>query len=114
MQVSLLPTADIRRLAPEQPHVRPSDDYGGVNAAEAREHLARELEQRAAHHDCWKVRDAFDELAAWLKGEAVDEHPDLIVGDVSPERCEAILHGLEEQGVPTESGQWPSRWPSSD
>jgi hypothetical protein len=70
-----------------------------IAGAQAREHLARELEKRARAHEHWKVRDALDELAAWLEVEAVDAHPDLIVGDVSAERCEAILHGLKERGL---------------
>jgi len=67
--------------------------------AEAREHLARELAKRARHHEHEQVRDALDELAAELERRAVDEHPDLIVGDVSSERAAAVLAQMEEQGL---------------
>jgi hypothetical protein len=45
------------------------------------------------------MRDLIDELAAWLEAEAVDEHPDLIVGDVSHEHAERTFEALEEAGV---------------
>jgi hypothetical protein len=67
--------------------------------AEARERLAHLLNQRARVHGTREVRDALDELAEHLRSEAVDEHHDLIVGDVSAERAQAILEGLEEVGL---------------
>jgi hypothetical protein len=41
------------------------------------------------------IEDAADTLDA----EAVDDHPDLLLGDVSPERAAEILAGLVETGV---------------
>jgi hypothetical protein len=67
--------------------------------AAAKERLAHLLNRRARLHEQRQVRDALDELAAELNREAVDEHPDLIVGDVSSERARAILEGLEEVGL---------------
>lgn len=67
--------------------------------AEARAHLARELAQRARVHEQDQVRDLIEELAAWLEAEAVDEHPDLVVGDVGSERAAAVLAQMEEQGL---------------
>src|SRR5512133_4333980 len=72
---------------------------GQKAAAEAREYLARELARRARFHEQQQVRDALDELAAELDRQAVAEHPDLIVGDVSSERAAAILEQLEELGL---------------
>jgi hypothetical protein len=63
------------------------------------ERLAHLLNQRARVHGTREVRDALDELAEHLRSEAVDEHHDLIVGDVSAERAQAILEGLEEVGL---------------
>jgi hypothetical protein len=70
-----------------------------IASAAAKERLAALLARRAAGHEQRQVRDALDELAAELSREAVDEHPDLIVGDVSSERAQAILEGLEERGL---------------
>jgi hypothetical protein len=67
--------------------------------AEAAERFTRLIEQRARAHQHGQVRDALDELAAVLSREAVDAHPDLIVGDVGSERAEAILEQLEELGL---------------
>ena len=67
--------------------------------AEAREALARELAKRARHHEHEQVRDALDELAAELERRAVDEHPDLVVGDVRSERAAAVLALMEERGL---------------
>jgi hypothetical protein len=67
--------------------------------AEAAARFDELIARKARAHERGQVRDALDELAEWLRGQAVDAHPDLIVGAVSPERCEAVLEGLEQVGL---------------
>jgi hypothetical protein len=59
--------------------------------AEARHRLAELLAQRARVHAKGQIADLLEELTQRLEAEAVAEHPDLVVGDVSPERAETIL-----------------------
>jgi hypothetical protein len=73
-----------------------------VEAAAAREKLARLLEMRAsaaARADQRELSDVLDELASTLREEAVAEHPDLIVGDVTSEQAARVLQDLEETGL---------------
>jgi hypothetical protein len=67
--------------------------------AEARQYLANALARRAVSHEQREVRDLLEELAAKLEEEAVSEHPDLRVGDVSPEQAERTLEQLTLAGL---------------
>jgi hypothetical protein len=69
--------------------------------AEARHHLAVQLDRLARHREDRQARDLLDELTAWLEDEAVDMHPDLqvIVGDISSERAERVFEQLEKDGL---------------
>jgi hypothetical protein len=58
-------------------------------SAEAKARLSALLEAGASIEDAWATLDA----------EAIDDHPDLILGDVSAERCAEILAGLAEVGL---------------
>jgi hypothetical protein len=60
------------------------------------------LERRARvmkASDVQQVRDVLDEVAEEMRAAAVDVHPDLIVGDISPEAAERIFEELEEIGL---------------
>jgi hypothetical protein len=67
--------------------------------ARAKQRLAELLAQRARVHEKRQIRDLLEEPTARLEEEAVSEHPDLVVGDVSPERVRATLDGLLEIGL---------------
>jgi hypothetical protein len=45
------------------------------------------------------VRRVLEEVAEEMRVAAIDDHPDLILGDVSPEAAEAIFEDLEEMGM---------------
>jgi DNA-binding transcriptional ArsR family regulator len=68
-------------------------------AADARQYLATALARLAVSHEQREVRDLLEELAAKLEAEAVSIHPDLRVGDVSPEQAERTLEQLTEAGL---------------
>jgi hypothetical protein len=57
--------------------------------AEAKARLSALLEAGASIEDAAKTLDA----------ESIADHPDLILGDVSTERCAEIFAGLEEVGL---------------
>jgi hypothetical protein len=76
--------------------------------AEARAYLAAEIDRRACvlkAADVEQVRHVREEVAEKLDAEAVDLHPHLIVGDVSPEAAERIFAGLEEVGLLVRPGR---------
>lgn len=77
-------------------------------AAEARQYVADALERKVRQR-----RDdplaAIEELIEELRTDAVRMHPDLIVGDASPERAAAILDGLEEFGLLVPRGKVEDR-----
>ena len=68
----------------------------------AAERFSRLIEDRIARVRMERLADplsALEELAAELSAEAVQNHPDLIVGDVTAERAEAIFQHLGEVGL---------------
>jgi hypothetical protein len=69
---------------------------------EAKARLAGLLEARARvlkAANVAQVRQVLEEVAGQLDAESIADHPDLIVGDVSAERCAEIFAGLEEVGL---------------
>jgi hypothetical protein len=64
--------------------------------AEAKARLSALLAARARADE---HRDLLEELAERLDAESIADHPDLILGDVSTERCAEIFAGLEEVGL---------------
>jgi hypothetical protein len=59
--------------------------------ARAKQRLAELLATRARASQRRQLGDLLEELTARLEEEAVSEHPELLVGDVSPERISATL-----------------------
>jgi hypothetical protein len=88
--------ADLELYKPDDKEDRTRDM--AVAAAEARQYVANELARRGATTEDDRMRDLIKELSLWLQ-EAVDRHPDLVVGQMSPEMAEEVLHGLEELGL---------------
>jgi signal recognition particle GTPase len=66
--------------------------------AEARERLAQLLETRAGASER-AMRSELLTIAEEMRTAAVAMHPDLIVGDVSPEAAEKIFQDLEAMGM---------------
>lgn len=66
------------------------------------ERFSRLIEDRVARIRMQRLADplsALEELAAELSAEAVQNHSDLVVGDVRPERVAAFFEQLEELGL---------------
>lgn len=75
-----------------------------IVTAEAAERFNRLIQQRAAAHEQRQVRDALGELAAELRREAVEEHPDLTNVVVDEMQAQEILEALEEVGLVVRRG----------
>src|SRR5512133_1282943 len=91
-----------RLLVPERYEARQDEDRAAeIERANARakQRLAELLATRARATQQRPLRDLLEELTARLEQEAVSEHPELVVGDVRPERMRATLDGLLKIGL---------------
>jgi hypothetical protein len=66
--------------------------------AEARERLSQLLENRARARE-GELRKELSTIAEEMRTEAVAMHPDLLVGDVTPDQVAKVFEDLEEVGL---------------
>jgi len=80
----------LTELYEERPDEQRKADMQRANA-QVKARLAELLATRACADEPRRISDLLEEVAERLQVDAVDEHPELVVGDVGAERAAAIL-----------------------